>query len=221
MDPERAREARRLLDRYLVEVVERFGLCPWAAPARARGEVRIEVVDPEDAAAALDRFIADSGAAIGLVVMPDFDGGPVALRRRRDALLQARGSTIALADFHPTASLDATDAARVVPFLRRAPDPLLQAVRHLTLAGLRRSVDALSPRDQAAVLAGKAVVRPRNPVEQVAITNLTTVHAHLDALVEVLDDISRDRDHTYARLAGRSVHAGDGEQDPDHGARGW
>ena len=35
----RAAEVRRILERYLVEVVERHALCPWARSARERGEL--------------------------------------------------------------------------------------------------------------------------------------------------------------------------------------
>ena len=37
-------EVRRLLDRYLVEVVEEFALCPWARPARTGGELAVDVL---------------------------------------------------------------------------------------------------------------------------------------------------------------------------------
>lgn len=198
----RASEARRLLDRYMVEVVERYGLCPWAAPARARGQVKIEIVEVSEVAAAVDRFINDAGAVVGLVVLPSFDGDASALRRVRDVMLAERGGRIAVADFHPRAPLDLGDAYRLVPFLRRSPDAMLQAVRHETLAGLRgRASGPWSANEQAAALAGLPVARPRDPLDEIALENHRTVRAQTEAIVQALEDIARDRDASYARLA--------------------
>jgi hypothetical protein len=206
VDPALEREARRLVTRYQIEVVERFGLCPWAEPARARGEVRVDVVDPADAGAALDRFAADTSVVIGLVVMPGFAGDAAALRRLRDDLLAGpRADVIALADFHPDAALDASSAGRVVPWLRRAPDPMLQAVRHRSLASLRRGGDVMVAVDQVATLAGWPVPPRVDPAVAVAAANLDTVRAEVDAVSGVLDDIARDRDASYARLATAGV----------------
>ena len=41
---EKLAEVRRILDRYVVEVVESFHLCPWAKSARLGGEVAVEVL---------------------------------------------------------------------------------------------------------------------------------------------------------------------------------
>jgi len=201
MDPVLDREARRLLDRYQHEVVERFDLCPWAQPARARGEVVVEIVDAVDAGGALDSFIATPSLAICLVVLPRFDGDGPSLRQLRDELLAAgRGAHIAIADFHPAAQLDLGAAPRLVPWLRRTPDPMLQAVRHQTLSSLRRVTLMMSPAEQAAVLAGRGTPPRIDPAAAVADANLATVLANRAAVAAALDDIARDRADTYARL---------------------
>lgn len=201
------REARRLLDRYQAEVVERFGLCPWAEPARARGEVRVAIVDTGDAGAALDAFLADASAAIGLVVIPRYGGDARALRRLRDELLGPvfgeRGRVLALADFHPEAARDDSAPERLVPWLRRSPDPMLQAVRHETLASLRRSSTTLAPAAQAAALAGRAPPPRVDPAAVVAAANFAVVRAQGELVAAALDDIARDRDATYAALRTR------------------
>src|SRR6476646_5438404 len=46
-----ARATLEVYERYAVEVVERFGFCPWARAARESGEVTLRVIfstDPED-----------------------------------------------------------------------------------------------------------------------------------------------------------------------------
>ena len=203
LDAALEREARRLLERYQAEVVERFGLCPWAEPARARGEVRVAIGDGDvDAAgAALDAFLADASAAIGLVVMPRFVGDARALRRLRDELLAGeRARVLALADFHPVAPRDVSAPGRLVPWLRRSPDPMLQAVRHETLASLRRETTTLASAAQVAAIAGRAPPPRTDPAAAVAVANLALVRARGDAVAAALDDIARDRDATYAAL---------------------
>lgn len=204
MHPDLDREARRLAFRYLTEVVERFDFCPWAAPARARGELWMDVVDAGGAAGAIERFLATPGAVIGLIILPTLDGPPARLREVKDELLAGPlGLEVALADFHPDAELDATDPSRLVPFLRRSPDPMLQAVRHVDLASLHRRPPPMSDADQAAVLAGKSVPAFRDPIAEVARTNLATFEAHAAEVMPQLDDIHADRARTYAALAGR------------------
>jgi hypothetical protein len=48
-----------------------------------------------------------------------------------------RSSPFALAAFHPDASLDLGNADRLVPFLRRSPDPTIQVVRISALERVR------------------------------------------------------------------------------------
>ena len=197
--PELAHEARRLLDRYLIEAVEAFGLCPWAASARRRGEVRVEIVDLDDADAAVDRIADDHTAAIGMVVFANHDLSVTALRRGRDAQL-ARRRDVAIADFHPDAVADLSSPARLVPFLRRSPDPMLQVVRHQVLADARRAAAPPDRAVQAAMLAGHAAPAPPPLSDQIARNNLATVVAGGGALAAVLDYIRRDREATYSRL---------------------
>jgi hypothetical protein len=202
MDAAWADEARRLVLRYLTEVVERFDLCPWARPARLRGELWIDVVDPDGAAAAITRFLAAEDKVVGLIVVPGLDGPPARLRAIRDELLAGPlGRQVALADFHPAAELDGSHASRLVPFLRRAPDPMLQAVRHADLASLHRHPPPMSPADQAAVLAGKHVAPFVDPVAAVATTNLATFAAEQAAITAVLDEIHADRARSYRALS--------------------
>ncbi|HTJ42663.1 MAG TPA: hypothetical protein VL463_11245 [Kofleriaceae bacterium] len=193
MDPVE-REARRLLDRYLTEVVERFGLCPWAASARA--DLQIEIVrSPDEAAAAVAR-IAASSAPIGMVVLASSSITPRELQALRDACMR---DDVAIADFHPRATGDDATPARLVPVLRRSPDPMLQVVRWSVLHAARRQPPAPDRADQARILAGHASDARVSVADQIAQTNHATITAHtLAALTEILDDLTRDRDAAYA-----------------------
>ena len=197
MEPaELERQARRLLDRYLTEVVERFGLCPWAEPARRRGELRVEIVLAEDAVAeAVVRIAGDARATIGMVVLAASSIAPAALRRLRDASVRA---DVAIADFHPDGVGDLASPARLVPVLRRAPDPMLQVVRWSVLEAARRAPSPPDRAAQARLLAG-AGDAPHEPVsDAIARTNHAAVSAAgLRALTDVLDDLARDRARAY------------------------
>jgi hypothetical protein len=203
-------EAERLLWRYVVEVVERFGLCPWARKARERGEVRVEVLtdrtptltDIVDAAAR----IADR-AVLGMIVMPRANLDPVALRRIRDDLVVVRSHlapALGIADFHPDADVDLSSAARAIPGLRRAPDPTLQLVRLDALAAARGAPHAPTRADQAAVLAGIHRPSPLPPSEQIAADNLCIARDEFAELEAAITAIHADRDETYGRLTATS-----------------
>ncbi|HEX3763791.1 MAG TPA: hypothetical protein VHW23_34080 [Kofleriaceae bacterium] len=211
----RAAQARRILDRYLVEVVERHALCPWARAARERGELAVGLLWGEPA---LDAWIAEAarllaapGTRVAMVVAPE-----TALARRQLATLRdqvaARLPAAGVAEFHPDAALDLATPARLVPFLRRSPDPMLQLVPLALIDDARatRAAGAAGRSQQARMLGGHAaLVRepPRDPrrdprrdlADDIAAANHATVAEAHAAIVAVLDDIAADRQAAYAR----------------------
>jgi uncharacterized protein YkwD len=122
------------------------------------------------------------------------------LRDLRDALGGVRPD-VALADFHPDAALDLSSAPRLVPFLRRSPDPMLQVVPHRVLDAVKRAPPPAALATQAAMLAGIAPAPAGSVSEQVARANLMTAQRDAAAMTAVLDDIARDRDDAYAARA--------------------
>lgn len=190
-DPLRA-EAERRLWRYVIEVVERFALCPWARRARERGEIRVEVLlDTTHAAlaAAVSRIADDPSAVMGMVVLPVASLDAPTLRRHRDVLLASRtGAAVAvgIADFHPDAPLDLSSAARLIPWLRRSPDPTLQVVRLDALAAARQVPPPPALAAQAQILAGHAAPPAPSPSAQIADDNLHTARTQLDDLTAAL-----------------------------------
>lgn len=217
--------ALRVYRRYQVEIVEGLHLCPWAERARLEGRVREQVLllrepDVEAAADALAGITAAPGIEIGLLIFPrlrlaraDFERfvGRVRdedVRRAEDGIDAGnarRGVQMALAAFHPDAEPDLRKAERLVPFLRRSPDPTIQLVRRAALERVRVGDGAhgtgmvdLSTLDLDALLAAS----PQAPIhERVAVHNLATVTTlGADAVEEILADIRRDRDESYAAL---------------------
>lgn len=210
------REAIRIYRRYSTEVVEALGICPWAQKARRDGRVRERVMlepvfDLRAAVEATRSMGADPQVAIGLLIFPRLVVDRVGFERLVAQLREAYGASsgqaeveLALAAFHPEASADTGSPDRLVPFLRRSPDPTVQLVRRSVLAEVRRNhghgtgfVDP-SMLDLRALLDGPA----RLPLhERVAQANLETVRRiGVDHVESILEDIRRDRDASYAAL---------------------
>jgi hypothetical protein len=214
-------ETRRLNERYVIEIVERFGLCPWADRARREGRVDTlvfeqtdpDVFDPSLAAmlALADRTTCD----VALFIYPrialnrlDFEHFARRLRAL-DAARHAPGEIpFAMAVFHPDAPPVLTNPDRLVPFLRRTPDPTLQLVRETTLARLRGDAHGTSFYGPAVFVRGTTGQPAPEPDvrERIARANYDTVTGvGIDNLETVFGDILRDRDETRARLAKSEV----------------
>lgn len=196
-----------LLGRYLVEVVEELGLCPWAQKARLRGEVRVAVVwgescEAEVACQLARRCLEDPEARVIMIIFPELAGGTSALEPLRDevALLVPDAGVAA---FGPHGALDLelalSSPARLVPLLRRSPDPLLQLVPFTLLDELRAQPPAAELGQQARVLAGLVAPPPPSLVDGIALRNHATISPDRGArLLRTLDDLARDRAERYA-----------------------
>lgn len=176
-------QALRVNARYVEEVVIGWDLCPWAARAWLDGQVVQRVftdaeLEPAAAGAFIDELIAKPDAAIGLAIFPRvscsigaWDSFAERVRRAR------RDHPFLVAAFHPDSRAPdgALDAARLVPFIRRTPNPTLQLVRASLIERLGGEVSA-----------------------DVGRANLASVTARgLDQLDALLADIRRDRDASY------------------------
>jgi|SRR5580693_5112930 hypothetical protein len=211
------REALRVHRRYQQEVVEALGLCPWAEKARLEGKVRERVLaQTEDAdvgasIAAIGELGEDLGAEVVFLIYPRLRLGrsgfdDFASRvRATDTMRHALGSVpFVFAVFHPDAEPDTGDAERLIPFLRRTPDPTLQLVRSSALDAVRsvasQGTQFVSIAALEASLSGAAPLPPLR--ERIARANLTTANRlGVDEVRRRLDDIRRDRDHAYRELA--------------------
>lgn len=206
------REVLRIYRRYQREVVEALRLCPWAERARADGRVRERVIataalDALGALGALDALAADPKVDIGLLIFPrvrasrgDFERF-VEEVRRADAGRGAAASDFRAAVFHPDAAADLASPARLLPFIRRSPDPTIQLVRAAALDRVRGDEDEARVLDSSRVhVATFLSEKPGAPLhERVADLNHQTIRELGVAAVEaILDDIRRDRDRAYA-----------------------
>lgn len=195
-------EVLRILERYLIEVVERYELCPWARAARQGGELAAAVVwgapAEDDWVAAAGALLARPGARVAMVVAPELAIAPAALRAVRDRVA-ARLPHAGVADFHPAAALDLATPARLVPFLRRAPDPLLQLVPLAILDAVRAAPPGPDRAGQAQILGGRGAPPRPGAAERIAAGNHATALRHAAAIAAALDEIAADRAAAYAR----------------------
>ena len=175
-------EALRVNARYVEEVVIGWGLCPWAARAWNEGQVTQRVFtdaepDVEPVAAFVDELVAGRTPRSAWRSFRASPARSAPGRGSPNASARARGAFLAAA-FHPDyrpPDGEALDPARLVPLIRRTPDPTLQLVRASLLENLRGQVSNDVARDN------HATVTARGPA----------------ALAALLDDIRRDRDVHY------------------------
>jgi hypothetical protein len=223
----RTAEVLRILERYLVEVVEPYELCPWASAAREQRQIAASVLWGAPALGAwvteAERLLAPTAEGnrsmagerpghlmarwqpvgstrIALVIAPELATSREAFRALRDQVA-ARIPSAGVAEFFPAAALDLETPARLVPFLRRSPDPMLQLVPLARIDAVR----ALPPMtaglaQQGSMLRGHVPAPIRGIAERIAEANHATVRAAHAAIANVLDDIAADRRAAYARV---------------------
>jgi hypothetical protein len=155
----------------------------------------------------------DSNVDIGLLIYPRITPS----REEWGRLVRALGNAdearwptgevpMAMAAFHPDAEADTSDPARLVPFIRRSPDPTIQLVRLETLRRLRGTEQAGTGYVDPAMLARGEFpdIVTRVPLhERVAADNRDKVReVGVARIEEVLADIRADRERSYARAGG-------------------
>jgi hypothetical protein len=194
----------RINERWIHEVVERYGICPFALPSMKAGAVARRVVrDPAAARPLVDELAADARVEVALLIFPtvtmtaaEFDAACAPLRAANPAFVAAV--------FHPETPYELATPARAVGFFRRSPDPTLQLVRASVLQQVRGPDGKFLFDFSAAAWAELKRREHRLPTsERIARDN----HALIlrDGIVElqaILDDIKRDRDLSYAQVAG-------------------
>ncbi len=211
-------EALRVYRRYMLEVVEGFTLCPWAAAARRDGHVVEHVIlaenqgDPQQSLTLLKSLEAHLQTDIALFIYPDleldrlgFEGFVRTLREQDAARYEVGEIPFAMAAFHPDARADLKEPERLIPFLRRTPDPTIQVVRRAALDRVRgNSQEGTSFFDLADL--GTLPLPQKEPLslrQRIAQANLdTTLEVGVETLETLFQDIRRDRDESYARLRG-------------------
>lgn len=222
-DPDAAlvHEAERLYERYALEVVEHFDLCPWAAQARREGATRARVLlqdnplDLNPSLESIDALAGERELAVVFFIYPrlhvdrlDFEHFLRRLRHTDSQRHPIEGIPFAMAAFHPDAPADLGDPDRLVPFIRRTPDPTLQLVRREALESVQARSRTGTAFADLWMLSPEGRNQEAGPSvrERIARRNFETVQsAGVDALEAVFRDIARDRAETYARITARAA----------------
>ena len=199
-------EALRLFRRYRHEIVEAYGLCPWARDARMAEHVLLQEDDAVGPSLETLAKLAKLDIEVAVLVYPRVGLELAAFERfvsrlrDADAKIHPLGTIpFAMAAFHPDAAYDASDPERLIPFLRRTPDPTIQVVRSSVLDRVRGGAPQGTSFVSVASLNLDVVVQP--PLrERIARTNAARVKATREAFERVLEDIRLDRQRTYAAL---------------------
>ncbi|GIW72316.1 MAG: hypothetical protein KatS3mg102_1858 [Planctomycetota bacterium] len=212
MDPAFEREVLRINERYVTEIVEAFGICPFARRARERGQIARTVLPQSDPARALGPALQallalertePAQVLMGMFIFPCLRIGLRAFSAFAERLQQAYAARCGPARqfvgvvFHPGYALRATSPAAAVPWLRRSPDPTLQWTRHSALEAARRALPA-GPLPQG----GLVRTDPHSAVSaRIAAANfaLVTDEARRIELERIFADIAADRARSYAR----------------------
>jgi hypothetical protein len=216
-DRARISEALRIYRRYQLEFVEALNLCPWAERARLDGHVAERVLlEPQDFVAESLRVIDELSPLkeieIGLIIFAGYRCPRATFERQVAAMIDAdaeRGRAtlsspaFACAAFHPEATPITSHAERLVPFLRRSPDPTIQLVRVTALERVRKGFsEGTHFFDPMQINLKQPPPKRELPLrERIAKANLDTIEQiGLVRAEAILSDIFADRDASYARV---------------------
>jgi hypothetical protein len=184
---ELAAEVARLLHRYAVEVVARFGLCPHLRDFASGIGALCIVLDRELDAAVAARAVRATGRRVAHAVFPlarvdatQFErfGNAVA-----DWLVADGGPRLVHATFHPDMVGGTEYPARLVGILRRSPDPFVQFIP----AGIQQT---------GTTIAGGPPAHP----EQLELTYRRLRGELLDHLVARQAELHAERRRIHARF---------------------
>jgi hypothetical protein len=183
--PDRARAeaaVHRIHDRYLLEVVEELGLCPFARRSREQGRVHRPILwvdgdrpQPADAAGRLARVVEEAPDA-EIVLLTFIEP---TLRRFaqpatfdhfvdgvREAWSAGGGPTFFMVGFHPDLGRAVPGETKrpltadtLVPLIRRSPDPVIQCVEAGVLERARAQAQVVAHERLLQSTAGDPMLR--------------------------------------------------------------
>ncbi len=219
-------ETRRLCTRYVDEIVLAHDLCPWAGSALRSGSVQMSVITDifastegvSQAALRVTEALRASDERIELVLVllprcefPRLEMDDLLREIRRGATTSAEDrseTSFALAAFHPDAPLDVATPERFIPYLRRSPDPMIQAVRTSVLQKIDPGRGSGTAYVDLEKMSFEALATPAPlPLRaKIAHANLETCRRlGLDNLKDQIDSILEDRRLSRARLVGPNL----------------
>ena len=203
---DRAREVRRLLDRYLVEIVEHYDFCPWARGSRLAGDIGIDILWGTPT---IDMWVAAAmpllaTARVVMLVAPELPIDRIEFHGVREQVsTPARHGGDRRVSSRGTTSISATPP-RLVPYLRRSSSIRCSSSYHSRSSrACARGRRALSQRAaEAEALGGRQTESDRVDISAISIAedNHGRVVRDAAAIAARFDDIAADRARSYARV---------------------
>lgn len=211
MSPEAERALARN-DRYLVDFVEKFDLCPYARTCRVTDALERRVVlqatlSQGVPASVLEELSSDAFGHIevALLIFPAVEASWVeferfAARLRDEHARRPAGAKFFVVPFHPDLPPDTDDPGRLVSLLRRSPDPTIQLVRASLLEHVRGGVDPedtvyLDPAQCDFATSGLAATPPKSVSRLIGEANFATAQrVGAETLIALLSEIRSNAD---------------------------
>jgi len=209
------REALRLNDRYLYELVEGHAFCPFAKGGRQSGQTSryfhyADTTDIEPLLGFMEQVASDPKQVVAQVIVPLIDVDPDRWIRFCDEVTAAGHArmggppVLAFAALHPRLRYDPAGHFSLIPLFRRSPDPTIQWVRLDALADIYEGRGTehvyIDPADILTYVRD-APPPPRSLYERVAVTNFEVAHKIGVPRVEALAaDQAEDARRSYARV---------------------
>lgn len=192
---------------WQIQLVEAFGICPFARQCREEGRLWRQVVTAPDGR--LDVALTEAIAAlhhtpgprdrpweVALLLCPTGDEDAITFERlvrqtadRAEAQVRAAGiePQFHVVAFHPAMHFAADDPQKLLGFWRRSPWPTAQLVHVATLNRLRDvrpPVRYVDPDDLAAVQALLGQSFSGDLADRITLTNWRTYHGNTAALLQ-------------------------------------
>ena len=204
---------------WQAQLIEAFGICPFARQCREEGRLRRNVLVADDAQLpdALTAAIAElhrqpehngKTSEVALLICPasarnagDFERLIHQSADRAAAQVQAEGVTPAyhVVAFHPQMAWSAASPERLVGFWRRAPHPTVQLVHIATLnhlRGPRLATKYVDPDDLTAIQALIGQTVSGDLADRIALANWRTYHAQAEVLLAKSEQLLATRPHS-------------------------
>ncbi len=186
---------------WQMQLIEAFGICPFAKQCRQQGRLWRQVLDRPEASFAdtLTHAIAahhrqpdhsEITPEIALLLCPDASADAAAFERlvrrcgdRAAQLVRSEGlePRYYVVAFHPLMAFSSADPQKLVGFWRRAPHPTVQLVHIATLNQLRterQPAKYVDPADLEAVQALLGQDISGDLADRIALANWRTYHAN-------------------------------------------
>lgn len=205
MHATRAAEILDVNHAWQTQLIEAFGICPYARRCRQEGKLHRQVleVQEDDLIDVLAQSIAavhlrhEDIPEVALLICPDAPKSPKVFERMvwqaaakaEDLARTAGGSAqFHVVAFHPDLAFDPETPAKLVAFWRRSPHPTVQMVHAATLQGIKGppAPHYVDPEDIVALGALLGEPLPLDVADRIALANWRTWHSESAAIGPVV-----------------------------------